>query len=272
MADKGRGPVILLIFLLLIAVAAAFLGFIGLQNQKQINTNLTVEIDQLQVKKRAAEKQIADLNQQLDSLKEQMVQQQAKIQDFDNQVKSLNDELSAEKTSKEEALLEIAKIKEEAELLKTAKSNLESGLRVSEETLNNLKNEMTALRAAKEAQDEELKEAQAKSKDVQLDKIIVAPSPGTAQAPAVPGVSEAGMAGTVQGGKVLVVNKEYDFAVVNLGQRDNVAIADILEIYRNNKKIGELRVEEVRDAMSVAMPLTQGLIKQIKEDDKVVRK
>jgi hypothetical protein len=73
-------------------------------------------------------------------------------------------------------------------------------------------------------------------------------------------------------GKVLVVNKEYDFVVVNIGQKDNLVIGDTLEIFRKEKKLGELKVEEVRDSMSVAIPVEPNLIKQIKEDDRVARK
>ena len=285
MADKAKGPVILLIFLLLVTVAAAFLGFMGLQKEKQRNVVLQEKVEQLEVKKRSAEKQVADLRQQLDDLKQQLAQQQAKIQDFDNQIKWLNDELSVEKKTKEEALLEAEKLKEGIASLESAKSNLEAELKTGQEALGSLQDKLAVLEKSREGLKNKPGDLEVKSQDVQLEKIVIASSSDNIQRPEghglasssqsqnpnTPVTAQAALPQAPLEGKVLVVNREYDFVVVNLGQKDNVNIADTLDIFRKDKKIGELRIEEVRDTMSVATPVVQGIIKQIKEDDKVVR-
>jgi hypothetical protein len=292
MASKTRVPAILLIFLLVVAIAAAVLGFIGLQKEKQINAALTEEKQELEIKKKAAEKEI------------------------NGRIASLDEKLSDEKKAKEEALSEAVKLRNETAALKNSKAKLETDLKVSTETLNSIKEKLAAIEAYEQKNDKEQKAQESKPQDVQLEKIVITPEVKPAQAPlggqapetksqletglkagsetlssikdkpvAPAAVSEgkpaqkAGSlppAGKTQAapleGKVLVVNNEYDFVVVNIGQKENVAVGDTFDIFHKEKKIGQMKVEEVRDTMSVAMPVTPNLIKQIKEDDRVVRK
>lgn len=285
MADKSKGPVVLLIILLIVAVVAAVLGFIGLQKEKENNAILSEKIEQLEVKRRSAEKQIADLKVQLDSLKTEIALQQAKVQELGNQLTVVNNELMLEKEAKDSAVAELSRAKADIEALSDAKSNLEAELKAGKADLDNLKNQLNAIETAKQGLEEKLKDSsakpkdaqeEAKSKDVQLDKIVVAQPSGsegagspTQQSQEVAGQSQAQPA---LEGKVLVVNKEYDFIVINLGNKDNIATGDTFEISRKDKNIGEVRVEEVRDTMSVATPVTKDMIKQIKEDDRALRK
>lgn len=278
MGNKTKGPVMLLFFLLLVAIAAAVLGFIGLQKEKQINTALTQEKEEIEIKKKAAEKGVSNLKQQVDGLLQEKVLAQAKIQEFNSKITFLDDELSAEKKAKEDALLEAEKLREEVAALKNAKSKLEADLKESNETAGSLMGRLASLEASGQKKEGEQKAQGTRPQDMQLEKIVIAAQAEPAQVPLgeqssgskPPSGSKAGTA--ILEGKVLVVNKEYDFVVVNIGQKDNLAIGDTLEVFRKEKKLGKLKVEEVRDTMSVAIPLEPKLIKQIKEDDRVARK
>ena len=57
---------------------------------------------------------------------------------------------------------------------------------------------------------------------------------------------------------------------MNLGQKENVGIGQTIELFRKDKKLGQAKVEEVRDTISVDTPVTKDMIKQIKEDDRAV--
>lgn len=261
MADKAKGPVMLLIILLIVAIAAAFLGFIGLQKEKQNSAILSEKIEGLEEKRRTTEKENITLKQKIDDLNQELSKFQAKIQDFDVQITSLNSDLASEKKAREDAL-------SEAESLRNIKLELEAKLKINEEKINNLNNELTSIKGAKQELERKLKDLEAKGQDVQLDRIVV-----TGKSESASGISGGVSEDAAQlEGKVLVVNKEYDFIVVNLGQKDNVNIGDKLEVLHLNKKIGEVKIEEVRDTMSVAIPLAQDLVNQISEDDKVVYK
>ncbi len=257
MGDRAKGPFILLVILLVIAAAAAFLGFIALQKEKEINVTLTEENKELEVKKRSAEKQAADLKKQVEGLNQEIGQQKAKLQDYENKISEINNELGSEREAKESALAEVSRIRESSESIKRDKSNLETQLKAAREELNNIHSQLAAIKSAPKAEE-------AKPEEVQLEKIIVAPKPQE-EAPVV-------SSAVPLEGKVLVVNREYDFIVINLGQKDGVNLGDVFDVLRKDKSLGQAKVEEVRDTMSVATPGTKDMIKQIKEDDKVTRK
>lgn len=280
MADKVRGPAsgIILILLLIVAVGAAALGFLGLQKEKERNAQLTEDIAQLQIKKQSAEQEAESLKGQIGDLKRQIEQHQAMVKESNNKITSLDDALSAEKKSKEDAFLEAERLKEEVAALKNAKSKLETDLKANDEKIVFLKGKLDLfesnqqkMKAEQAAMPEAAPKAEAPA--VQLKKIVVSPAEGATKeapiraaaadtaAPSVPAPLE---------GKVLVVNEEYDFIVISLGKDDNVVVGDMVEILRQDKKIAEAKIEEVRDTMSVAMPLEQGMIKNIKQEDRAL--
>lgn len=305
MGNKTKGPVILLFFLLLVAIAAAVSGFIGLQKEKQINAALTRGKEEIEIKKKTAEKEVSNLKQRVDGLLQEKVLFQAKLKEFNSKITSLDDELSAEKKAKEDALQEAEKLREEVTTLKNAKSKLDADLKASNETADSLMGRLASLQASGQKKEGEQKAQGIHSQDMQLEKIVIAAQADPALAVlgeqslsskpplgdrpegrgwqpnsqsqkseggGLPSDSEIKAGTAILEGKVLVVNKEYDFVVVNIGQKDNLAIGDTLDVLRKEKKLGELKVEEVRDTMSVAIPLEPKLIKQIKEDDRIVRK
>lgn len=278
MADKVRGPAsgIFLILLLIVAVGAAALGFLGLQKEKEKNAQLTEDIAQLEVKRRSAEQEAENLRGQIVDLKGQIEQHQAMIKKSDEKIASLDDALSVEKRARDEAFQEAERLKEEVVVLKSAKAKLEADLKTSGEKIVFLKGKLDLFESNQQrvkAEQASAPEAapKAEAPAVQLKKIVVSPAestvkdaptkPADAPAPAVPAPLE---------GKVLVVNEEYDFIVISLGKNDNIAVGDMVEILRQDKKIADAKIEEVRDTMSVAMPLEQGMIKNIKQEDRAL--
>jgi hypothetical protein len=101
--------------------------------------------------------------------------------------------------------------------------------------------------------------------NVELGTIVV--SPETA---AVSGSTKAPTAKLE--GKVLVVNKDYNFIVINLGNKDGIAIGNIFSVLRNNKNIGEVKVEKVHESMAAAGFVTDGLKDKVAEGDLVEQK
>lgn len=277
MSDKARGSVsgIILILLLIVAVVAAALGFLGLQKEKEHSAQLTQDIAQLEVKKRSAEQEARNFKDQIGDLKRQIEQQEAKIQESNSKITSLGDELSVEKKVREDTLLEAKKLKEEVVALNNAKAALESDLKASNERISVLKGKLDLFESSlQKRKAEQAARGAGAPPAVQLDKIVVsaaeaAPKEAPAKAavevkavqPAPPAPLE---------GKVLAVNEEYDFIVISLGKKDNIAIGDAVQILRQDKKIAEAKIEEVRDTMSVAMPVAQGMIKNIKEEDRAL--
>ena len=69
--------------------------------------------------------------------------------------------------------------------------------------------------------------------------------------------------------KVLMVNKDEAFIVVDLGREDNLRIGDTLSVYRNGEFIGRAEVEKVQEKVSAAAILPQWQDVEFKENDEV---
>ncbi len=272
MADKAKGPVVILILFLIISLAVAGLGFLALQKEKQTNTSLSRKIEELESLRRLSEDKAAQLTQQVSVL-------QKTADETTTRLTAASDELQTANKAKEDALFDASRVKEKLAAAENARSDALNKLKSAESDLRNARDELVSLKAAKDDLQKKLKDLETKGSSVQLDKIVVpsAAENNTAAPAAAPGeqpkqAAETAKQSAVLEGKVLVVNKDYDFIVVNLGRKDNVNVGDILSIARKNKKLGEFKIEEVRDTMSVATPLTKGLTAQIREDDKAVVK
>ena len=74
-------------------------------------------------------------------------------------------------------------------------------------------------------------------------------------------------------GSVLVVNREFNFIVVNMGSRDGIKPGQYLEVVRNGKPLARVQVERIYENMSAANILaeTVGKGEVIKEGDQVRR-
>ncbi len=70
-------------------------------------------------------------------------------------------------------------------------------------------------------------------------------------------------------GKVIKVDKKYAFVVLDLGNRDNLKVVDILSVYRGDRFIGKVRVERLEDDRSAASILPEWQNVQFREGDRV---
>ncbi len=72
--------------------------------------------------------------------------------------------------------------------------------------------------------------------------------------------------------KILVVNKEYDFAIINLGIQDGIRVGDEFSVYHKGVHIGDIRVAKTIPAMSACAFISERIEDKIKEGDKAIKK
>ncbi|MFH1519942.1 MAG: hypothetical protein ABIE75_05190 [Candidatus Omnitrophota bacterium] len=68
-------------------------------------------------------------------------------------------------------------------------------------------------------------------------------------------------------GRVVLINREQEFILVDLGSKDKLEIGEVLAVYRNNDLIGRARIVEVRETLSAATILHELRWNEISEDD-----
>lgn len=121
--------------------------------------------------------------------------------------------------------------------------------RVDQEISARRKVEAQLMITLKEKEDLAQKVSQS-SETIELEKIVINP-------------------GSVITGKIIMVNKEYAFVVVNLGHQHNLNIGDILYVYRNDELIGKVQIERTEENMSAAAVLPDWQNAEFKENDVV---
>ena len=164
--------------------------------------------------------------------------------------------------------------KEVEEKLKTAEKKLENAqiqLRALESKKIDLEKKVTSL----ESKIEDLQFKQAQAQKVELGTIEVSSVPHQA----VTETATASTQQTVRGmplrgleGKVLVVNRDYNFVVINLGSSDGIRVGDIYSVFHGSRQVGEVKIEKVHDSMAAADFLTKGMSNLVSEGDRVIKK
>ena len=70
-------------------------------------------------------------------------------------------------------------------------------------------------------------------------------------------------------GQVVVVNREYDFIVMNLGKNHGLSVGQEFQIVRGAEVLGKVKVEKVYDELSAATILPESQKDRIREGDTV---
>ena len=99
---------------------------------------------------------------------------------------------------------------------------------------------------------------------VELGKVVVNGTDAAAsQAPTIE------MAKSASDGQVVVVNREYDFIVMNIGRNHGLSIGQEFQVVRNDEVMGRVKVEKVYDELSAAAILQETQPDNIHEGDLV---
>lgn len=266
MADKGKVAVIMLILLLIISLSLAGGIFYLFQKERAANLALQEQLAEI----RAAQKVTQG---KLDESNRTIAQLESKLKETTTQIEKLNNDLQQEKMVKEEALSQIGQLKISLEQQKGLRADLENKLNLAQRDAEKIQVRLKGLEAKKaelEVRVKGLEEKEGGVESVELGTVVVTPEPQAT--PSVEKTKERVSEAKGIEGKILVVNKEYNFAVINLGSKDGVGMADVFSIYHENKYIGDVKVEKVHDSMAAAGFLTDEIKNKVSEGDQVVKK
>lgn len=241
--SKNMNPLFLGIAALL-AIATLFL-FIAKNNLAAKNQELQGQLDAAVSAKALVEQQLSETTAIKDNL-EKTVEQMTR------DAEALAAQIEQEKRLKESAL---AQVDQQIQELNAAKQSLEAERKEKATIKEQFKKDMNSLNAqleeaktAKESLEKKLKQTLAK-KGIKLEKIVVKPETGEL-------ISE---------GQVLVVNKEFDFVVINLGENDGLKVGSRLQVLKDSQILGTVEVEKIYGNMSAATIMPDIKKDQLKE-------
>jgi len=274
MVSKASTPIVILVVLIIAVLSLAGGGFYLYQQERAKNLQLQDQIEEISTKQRITETKLKESEKLISDL-------QLKLKDASSQIDILNTGLQQEKTARQEALAKMDQLRMDLEQQKKSRSDLETKLNQAQTDVRKTQAQLRELESQRVELETKVKNLETESQGVELGKIEVVPEAVVSKAktkriPAPsPTVTEkkekAAPAISAVEGKVLVINKDYNFVVMNLGSKDGIKIGNTFAIYHNNKYVGDVKVEKVHDSMAAAGVIS-GDINKVSEGDKIVQK
>jgi predicted RNase H-like nuclease (RuvC/YqgF family) len=232
-------------------------------------------------------------SEQLEDAKKKATELSLRLQEINDKMDSLSSELAVEKSAHAETSGKLDQSRSDLERQKSLREDLEKRLNQVQDESRQAREELKVIQQQKTDLEEKIKNIEKGPGGVELGTVVVNPdgSPAAAgqisaeaplpqatgpkdrkpsRAQKVPVEENVAAAGGLVG-KVMIVNKEFNFVVINLGSKDKVGLGDEFVVSRDGKTIGEIKVEKVHEFMSAA-GFSAGLGDLIKENDKVTKK
>lgn len=264
---KVRISTLILVISLVTSIVAALNFFVGRNAERAKRVWAEDQLQRITRAKDAMEKERDELASAKQALEQQLT-------DASSQAKTVADELAQEKRAREALTAELAEAREQSgeargqlDRERSEKLALTEDLAKAKQSYQALSNELTTLRQAKEALEKRVKEMLA-ARAKEAEKIVVTPSAAPAF-PAAPRAAPGAPAAKALTGKVLVVNREFNFVVANLGSKDGIRAGARYELLRGGQRIATAEVEKVYDNMSAANLLGEEKKQDVKEGDEV---
>ncbi len=259
MVEKAKSSII--IFIILILVSLSFTGavFYLLQKEKAKNLSLQEDLNSLKIKHDAAEAKLGEYKKTISQL-------ELKLKDAQTNIDTLTGTLEQERKAKQEALGQVQQLKTDLGQQKELRANLETKLNQAQKDAEKTKAQLKEIES-KKAQEAQTQQ-QTQDQGVELGTIVVG-SEDSSVATEQP--KEKAVTSSLKG-KVLVVNKDYNFVVINLGSKDGVSAGDVFALYHNDKYIGDIKVEKIHESMSAADFTSPAIKDVVSEGDRAVQK
>lgn len=193
------------------------------------NESLSSQITTFQTKNEEMDKRVSALIKEKSATDQKINVLEAEKQTALKKITALEDELSEAKTDFSDYKLKTAEIvsdfKEQNDKLRKELEDVKNKIaRSSTQAQQSFSGVSMPAQQAMASQ-------QSTDDNVQIPKVVVTPD-------------------AVKTGKVVVVNRKFNFFICNLGQQDAVQINDQVAVYRNNLMIATAVVEKVYDNLS----------------------
>ena len=296
--SSGKVLVIFLVIFVILSLSLAGLAmfFLSKEKERRISTETALEqsvanavkleaklqdaIKQgflLQEKNKEADEKINGLLDELElqeGIREELKKENQALKEKFEKEANAKAELQEKLASNAEAAQRLPELEAQLQTEQGARQELEQKLSASEERAKTLEEALAKMQqqgvespapvpveAAPEAEEPQQQEtpvieeeSSGDKEEIQLEKIVVAPAKAAPE------------------GRVVMVDTETEFVIVNLGANNGIKEEQVLAVSRGKDQLGEIKVTRVQPEMSAAdfiPPLTS---RQIRKDDSVVIK
>ena len=261
-AGKGLVPLLGVLAVLAMAVAAVAIVLQMQERDKRLAKEQELRVavaenDDLKARLEDVRQAKSQVDEELGRVRKEFSQSQEKlakaveaqemlsrsVEDREKEIGRLTKDLEQTRTQNKDVTTQLSELQTERETLRQQLADLEKAKGELETKVTELVTQPT----------------------VELDKVLV-----TGQSPANSAASSSAAAagekaGTAPSGQVMVVNREYDFIVMNLGKNNGLSVGQEFQIVRGNEVLGKVKIEKVYDELSAAAILPESRKESIRE-------
>lgn len=277
---KDTSGKILVIFsvisaILLISLTAISIFFFQKEVEKRKSAESNIE---------ANVQKIASLENKLSEVEKQKALLEDKYKEADDRINSLLDDLELEKGLREEMKQETTSLKDKIDALSAEKKKLTADIaqyKVAQDKIKDLEARLAAEKNARESleinkeklqnfevgkksvgwldpkkttnENAENTKKESAGEEVKLEPIVVNQS-------------------EIPAGRVLSVDRDTEFVIVNLGSKDGLESGKVLAVYRGNEFLGDIQITRVQPEMSAADLIPPFSSQRVRKNDQVVAK
>lgn len=232
-----------------------------LQVMTQEKENVRLELNELEFTKRRLEDQLATVKRELVDTQDQLAQAVEQQAVLSSSVDSGNDEITTLNN-------QVSQLQSELQKVRDQRKDLEADLIALREDHNALKDQLAEV-------DEERNMLQAKLEEmsrvptVELGRVMVS-NDEFERTPLQPvsGTMVQAANGSAAG-QVLVINREYDFVVVDMGRNQGLSVGQEFRVIRGQDVLATVKVEKVYEDLSAAAIVSENKNVDIREGDLV---
>lgn len=256
MKDRsGKTATIFLIVFSILLLSLTAITLFLFQKEREIRKTTELKLDVIQ-------QEAQQLKQDLDSAREDNSFLEKSKKEIEQKIDGLLDEIDLAKGISEGLKQERLSLSKQLNDTVDQKKRIEQEIVALTEKIQSLENQLSEEKILREDAQrviEQYKEQELSNSHISLDKIVVTPSSD--------GFSEDALKG-----KILRLNSENNFIIVDLGKTDLLEPEMIFEIYRNKEFLGNAKIVSVQKSMSVADLLPPLLADQLSLSDQVLLK
>lgn len=283
MTKAGKAIVLLLGIMAVLGMAVAGVAISFQMRERDLRMARENELRLMKAEKDELEQQLAEVREAKSRVERELTDAKGNL---DNATKQLADERQEKEQlakTAEDRQQQIDRMLRDLEQARSDQRTLTDQLGQLRDEHTAIQRQVTSLQQVRAQLEQKIAEL-SKHPTVELDKVVVnppaapsstasAPTPDAAASPQ----AEAGAASSPPSGseasslqgQVIVVNREYDFIVVNLGSNQGLALGQEFQVVRGDQVLGRVKVEKVYDELSAAAILPNSNKDAIREGDAV---
>ena len=222
-------------------------AFLLEEKNKELDERINGYLDDLELEKglrEAMKKENASLKEDFEAERRNTAQFQQQIAQTEEKFAALNEQLKTAQEQNQESQSKAQEFEKKNKELEDKLSQI--GEEVDQKSSDQLAKDQLA-------KDQLTKAIDNVDKEVNLDKIVVGP-----EAPPE--------------GRILSVDADTEFVIVNLGTKDGIGMGNVMAVYRGKEYLGDIKITRVQSEMSAADFIPPFSSRKVRKNDQVVLK